>query len=998
MRRRIGSLTAWAIMTVAILQPAAPAAQEIRFGQDVDLSRAAPPGTRIPIGGGTEEAPYTSHVEVAWQDLGDGSAETVMALSRRLRRFAEAHHRLVVSLRADPSAPVPGADEPQRLDQWLAGLRQLVSLTAADLVAVEPLRGGRTAAGADREAFFLKRAAVAIRGAAPDVKVVLGLADGAQMREWLAALYGAGVGPYVDVFAWHQTPGAPPPGPADLKTLLDLRLALDPGIALWVLGLAGGGAGVLGEAALVGRLAPAGAALLTFRAPAGERLAHLQARLGKGFTPMSAGGVQVLTADQTPADVVVSRFFNAETAIVETILVPTGEEPQRLDVVVNTFDVSSTLLYDLDTGDDHFLSSVVPDRRANRTRISILSLAGPSLLEYRRFATPGLGHEEVQIGQQRDPPVEEILARHQEVDDQEKEGLTSVRADVTIEFHYSVAGYSTGVDVTFESGYYWTPETGGEFEHRQLLINGARWKRDKLPELPLIQPEKVVTVPLEIHLRKQYRYVLKGRDQVGGRPAWRIHLEPIDEGAARYRGTVWIDRETYRLLKTTVTQTGLEPPVISSEESNVYTLFPLATGAGATLVSSMTGQQIWNTAGASFIVNREMRFSNVRLNDEGFEAARQQAYDSDHQMLRDTEEGLRYVEKDDSGQRVVVEPDSRTRVAIAGGFYNEALDFPVPFAGLSLFDYDFRGKGQQINLFLAGAANFGTWSDPSFFGTRADASLTASLIGFATQDRFFVMGRERKDLEVQQRTQSLSASIGYPVSEFVKLRAFLGVDHNHFEQSDDTGPGLVVPDDTFTLSVSSQAQYDRRGFTATLRSGFFNRVSWRPWGDTDPTSVARGSRLSDFDSRFASYTTWSAAASQDIFLKSFQKIRVEGVWLDGSDLDRFSQYRFSFFGGQTRLRGFSGSGVRFNRGGILRARYSFNIADVVSFDAGVDYAHVKDTFTSLDGTSHMGVGVAGKFIGPWGFIVQVEYGLAVHSAFPEVEGEQEAQLLLLKIF
>ncbi|MFQ5768787.1 MAG: hypothetical protein ACE5ID_12510, partial [Acidobacteriota bacterium] len=343
-------------------------------------------------------------------------------------------------------------------------------------------------------------------------------------------------------------------------------------------------------------------------------------------------------------------------------------------------------------------------------------------------------------------------------------------------------------------------------------------------------------------------------------------------------------------------------------------------------------------------------------------------------------------------------PETRSRFALGGGFFNKALEFPVPFAGLNWFDYDFRHRGQQINAFIAGAANFITWSDPSFFGTRADASIATSLIGFQSRDRFFINGRESDRLEVATRRQRVTLSMGYPLGHFFKLRGMFDLRLEHFQRSDDTMNGFKIPVNTFTSGYGGQLQFNRRGLTGTGRVEQFRRASWRPWGDPSPASMAVGSRQSDFRNRFEDYRKWSVRLDKDYFLRAFQKVRISARWLDGTDQDRFSQYKFSFFGGETRFRGFSGSGLRFDRGLLLSTGYTFNVADLVSFDATLDFARVEDEISGSGRQSHTGFGVAGKFVGPWGFIVQVEYGLAIHSDISEVEGEQEVQLLFLKIF
>ena len=67
-------------------------------------------------------------------------------------------------------------------------------------------------------------------------------------------------------------------------------------------------------------------------------------------------------------------------------------------------------------------------------------------------------------------------------------------------------------------------------------------------------------------------------------------------------------------------------------------------------------------------------------------------------------------------------------------------------------------------------------------------------------------------------------------------------------------------------------------------------------------------------------------------------MRAEINYLDGSDLDRFSRYEFSFFG-DDRLNGFSGSGVRFDQGWIARAGYAFNLFEVIRLpgDTSLDW-------------------------------------------------------------
>ena len=65
----------------------------------------------------------------------------------------------------------------------------------------------------------------------------------------------------------------------------------------------------------------------------------------------------------------------------------------------------------------------------------------------------------------------------------------------------------------------------------------------QLPKLPILQPEKVTTLPLDIQLTEDYDYTLKGERAIAGRRAYEItsrRRETVGRPPV-YRGTVWID-------------------------------------------------------------------------------------------------------------------------------------------------------------------------------------------------------------------------------------------------------------------------------------------------------------------------------------------------------------------------------------------------------------------------------------------------------------------------
>jgi len=49
---------------------------------------------------------------------------------------------------------------------------------------------------------------------------------------------------------------------------------------------------------------------------------------------------------------------------------------------------------------------------------------------------------------------------------------------------------------------------------------------------------------------------------------------------------------------------------------------------------------------------------------------------------------------------VVKEGFKTSKLFGAGGvFYDDALDYPLPLAGINYFSFDYKGTGQQVNLF-----------------------------------------------------------------------------------------------------------------------------------------------------------------------------------------------------------------------------------------------------------------------------------------------------------
>ena len=575
------------------------------------------------------------------------------------------------------------------------------------------------------------------------------------------------------------------------------------------------------------------------------------------------------------------------------------------------------------------------------------------------------------------------------------------------------------VDVTTLNNFYWDPKVGAEWEQTEFFFNGVRWTGKKLPDLPLIQPEKVVVLPLNINLNKDYSYRYLGTDTAEGRDCHVLEFTPVAESKSLYQGKVWIDRKSFAKIRIASVQTGLGPPVTSNDERDSYGPAPGAGESPLWVLQKIEGQQIWNISGVNLVVQRVVEFSDFVLNDPDFEAKRDSAYQSKNVMLRDTEKGFRYLDREESGEGRVVREGvtKRTILGAAGVFYDQSLDYPIPLAGIDYFDFDFKKTGSQVNLFFAGALLQGSIQSPRFLGTRLDAGASVLGIAFTGNDNYYLGDRKLESDEVRTRSQSASVNLGIPLGNFFKIKLLGLWDYNQYGGGKNT-ESFVVPVDTSETGYGILGQFDRWGMTLQARLERHRRSRWEEWGEEPPEDpleypqyTAVGTRLIDYDPDQRSYSTAGALISKQFPLTGFQKLALRGEYLTGDNQDRFSKYTFGFF--TTRVRGFSGSGVRFNRAVLASAGYSFNVAEVLRIEADLDWARVRDTtlrdlpppFPSPSSVGCIGCaqdfagfGLSGNVMGPWSTLIRFDWGIAVKSDIPGLAGQQEISLALLKFF
>jgi len=816
-------------------------------------------------------------------------------------------------------------------------------------------------------AFLLKRAAVTLTGAQEQAKVATeALAADPKL---LQAFYGEEVAAYLEAVALQ------PAAPEALKAAVDAVQNLDPGrpVVLDARPIAADPAEMLADAA---RDSTLGIDLTLFQAPALET-----ARLVPVLSPL------VLLAREFTGDLSWDpgsspsgaeeawTFVRGKDLGLRVIaLAPAGA--QDLALRFNEPELRRPVRFPIGgqrvpPPSGQVAGGALVLQVGSPGRVAVLGLDRPTAAERQGV------EEKVTVSSQREIPVEEILRRLQAFEDAQNRRLEHYSATNTTSLRFQPAAGTQAIEATLQGPFFFDPKTGTDWAWESLYVNGVKWRGKTLPEIPLIQPEKAAALPLEIHFTKEYRYRLRGSDTIDGRDAWVVDFTPAggpDAVGKLYQGSVWIDKQLYSRLRTRAVQVGLEGEVLSNEETLFYSPVDASGQAAPWSAQSymlplrLVAQQILSVINAATIVERETRLTDVQINGPGFEEARKRVNASDVTMVRDTAKGLRYLVKDDQGERVVKEGFKASKLFGAGGlFYDDALDYPLPLAGINYFSFNYRGTGKQVNVFFGGALLTANIAEPRLFGSRFDAGANAFAIAIPLTDTIYRNGKEIKEEAVEQRPATFSLRLGHPLGNFIKIGAEYEALYFHFGQADDASKSFVVPSSNITHSFSLNTDFARSGYRLSASGSYNRRSTWDFWGlPGNP----------DFSEAKRDFLRWDASASKNWYLPRFQKVGLEVDYAGGSDLDRFSKYQFGFFGG-TRVHGYQSNSVRADRVYAGHASYGFEIGQAFRLDAVADAALATDPESGLKNEFLGGVGLAGTFIGPWQTVVNLDVGTPV---------------------
>lgn len=711
--------------------------------------------------------------------------------------------------------------------------------------------------------------------------------------------------------------------------------------------------------------------------------------------------IDVLDAKGNKVDEPVITFVRGED--LRTVVVPRGDATASTIVSLPGDFYKGPRRYDV--AGDRDVTDV--GTKAGRFLIGMPPVTRPFvfMVEHNEAPRANATKEALSVTGQRGITVEEIIRNHQVYKSyQESIQPRYVARDAT-KLRFTMTG-GEAIEATIAGDYFSDPLAKpmprADWVWHDFYLNGVKWKYGKIPELPLIQPEKVSQLPLDIHLTNEYRYELVRESDLLGYHTYEVRFEPPAHAAATlplYRGTVWIDARTWARVRLSMVQLNLTGEVLSNEERVDFQPFAKATHAPLTaaetakldpreilwLPQTVSAQQVVSAAGHGTVVLRETDFTDFRIEPADYETTLAEAEKSDARMVRETKAGLRYLDKTPTGERVVQEGFHSSRTFLLGGIHHDSgLQYPVvPLGGIDYFNFDLAHKGIQTNVFFAGVVLVANATNPNVANTRTNLGVDFFGIAIPSTQSFYRNGTEQLSEEVKTLPTRLSIRAGHPFAQFGKIDFTLGIEHQFYKRSDNTAPSFVLPSNTFVISPTIEGQYARWGTTVTGWYSYEMRTTWKPWGN-----------LAEFDPKTKNYTDFGGSLAKSFYLPKFQRIGAEVDYMDGSRLDRFSQYGFGFFGAQ-RIHGIKSGSLLADRAILAHLSYGFVFSEQFRLEAFYDHGLIDNKLAGYHNEPFQGLGIAGQTVGPYGTLLRLDLGKTVGR---NAQGGFVADVVFLKLF
>jgi len=593
-------------------------------------------------------------------------------------------------------------------------------------------------------------------------------------------------------------------------------------------------------------------------------------------------------------------------------------------------------------------------------------------------------YNQVEVKSGIDLSVEEVIARWQQYREAQKLKLDNYQATSFMNLHFETTTVAQAFDISMRLRQFF--ERGGkmEFEQTELYVNGVKFSYKREFPLPQLEPEKVLTQPLELTLNERYTYKLLGTEQIEGVRCYVVGVEPkaLDENL--YSGKIWIDGVSFRQVRQTLSQRGAKSNVVVNVETQNFALVSDGRGNQFNLLHSISAQQTLNAAGRDFLLQRTLQFSDYAINTPHYAEDLATAHRSDAPMYRETDQGLREL-KIKGGERVLQQTSEKRIVSLVGGaMYAGTFNFPIPIAGISMADFDFKHSGAQLSTFFAGPILATDLSKQ--YATKYRLAADLALSALPGENRVFNGNVENTAEEIWAWEQTIGGRASWQATSHLSTTAFTYVAYDIYRRTSDTASSYEPPRNGVTLLPGVQVRLTDKGYLFTADGTRGQRLDWRAFGYPGSTALPQ-----------SAYTLYDADLNKDYYIGKFTKGGWDMAYYGGEQLDRFSRYFPSFFS-NPRIHGIPGGTDSFDAIAMSNVHYGFNIMDLMKFEGMYSYARARN----LDESSHFkkfdGVEANINTAGPMGTLIQGTVSCALDGNIARYNSRWGVIIMVFKPF
>jgi hypothetical protein len=584
-------------------------------------------------------------------------------------------------------------------------------------------------------------------------------------------------------------------------------------------------------------------------------------------------------------------------------------------------------------------------------------------------------YNQVEVKSGVDLSVEEIIARWQQYREAQKLRLENYQASSFMTLHFESTTVAQAFDISMRLKQFFERDGKMEFAQTEFYVNGVRFSNKHEFPLPQLEPEKVLTQPLELTLNERYSYKLLGTETIDGAQCYVVGVEPKTQDETLYSGKIWIDGASFREVRQTLSQRGVRSSIVVNVETQDFVLVGDGHGSQFNLLHSISAQQTLNAAGRDFQLQRTLKFSDYTINTPRYADDLAAAHRSDDPMYRETDQGLREL-KMVKGERVL-EPTSEKRIVslVGGAMYGGTYTFPIPIAGISMADFDYRHTGAQLSTFFAGPILATDLSKQ--YATKYRLAADLALSALPGENRVYNGNVENTAQEVWTWEQTIGVRASWQATSHLSLTAFNYLAYDIFRRTSDTASLYEPPRNGVAFLPGVQLRLTENGYIFTADGTRGERIDWRPFGCTASLLQCTAQSLpSTLPSPQSGYTLYDADLNKDYYIRKFTKGGWDMAYYGGDQLDRFSRYLPSFFS-SPRIHGIPGGTDSFDAIAMANVHYGFNVMDLVKFEGMYSYARARNLEESSHFRKFDGLETNFNTIGPMGTLIQgtVSYAL-----------------------